>query len=110
MGGSLGCFFDAVPENRLRFMELGGIEKMMEAVKIHYDNPTAVLQPWYGFSSICYHPLTAKRCIDVGVIEHGLRSMRDHAKAYRVREEILQAFKAVQGNDVAYRLMLAQAG
>mmetsp|Transcript_110423 Transcript_110423/g.235871 ORF Transcript_110423/g.235871 Transcript_110423/m.235871 type:complete len:428 (-) Transcript_110423:71-1354(-) len=108
--GMAGCFFDAVPENRAKFMKLGGIEKLHAAFKRHYWNKEVIVQPSYAYSSVCYDKEVAVRCVEVGLIKDGVQAMRDHPDAFRVREELLQGFKALSVNYQEYTVLLVQEG
>jgi len=92
VGGHSGCFMDFTRDNRLRFKLYGGIEVLMDAIRNHMDHESPVLQAWFGFSSGTQEPNT-QHFVDAGGIELAVESFRRHPKAYRVREEIMQALR-----------------
>lgn len=108
--GLLGCLFDKVAENRIKFGQQGGVSyllSMLKQDKFYYNN-NVNLQVWYAFSAGCYD--NAVRFRDAGGIELGVRSMADFPAANRIREEVLQAFKGVSVHSQEMRELVAQAG
>mmetsp|Transcript_52906 Transcript_52906/g.106137 ORF Transcript_52906/g.106137 Transcript_52906/m.106137 type:complete len:303 (-) Transcript_52906:44-952(-) len=111
LGGIIGCFQDFQEENRIRMREAGGIKLLLDACGIngtHYSDAQAQFEVWCAFSS--YHQNDSyaefKR---LGGIESAVAIMRDHAKSYRVREEILQCTKGMLGKAL-YRKFFLEAG
>jgi len=94
IGGASGCFMDYSSANRARWASEGGIEVNMASIVRFFDNPEAVLQGWFAFSSGAQPPNT-ERFAEAGGIELAIRTMRAHAKSYRVREEVMQAMRQV---------------
>jgi hypothetical protein len=107
--GMAGCFFDAVPENRAIYMNLGGVEQQHAAFKRHYWHPN-VVGPAYAYSSVCYDKEVSRRCVEVGALEDGIQAMRDHPHTSRVREEFLQMTKALSVNWKEYSHRLVEVG
>jgi len=108
-GGNSGCFMDFSWENRKRFADHGGIEVMLAAIENHWNNSEVVVQSWYGFSSGTQAP-NAERFVKAGGLKSGVKCMRGHAKSYRVREEVMQAFRTPLMTNEAARTALADAG
>mmetsp|Transcript_90796 Transcript_90796/g.282888 ORF Transcript_90796/g.282888 Transcript_90796/m.282888 type:complete len:302 (-) Transcript_90796:157-1062(-) len=111
MGGTLGCFNDFCPENRVRMRLAGGVKLMLEQSGVNgtlYWNAGAQFSNWCGFSS--YHDKDSYvEFREFGGIESLIQVMKDHGKSYRVREEILQCTKGMAGMAV-YRVALVEAG
>lgn len=97
LGGLQGCFMDFSAANRLRWQQAGGIEANLQSIRNHYNNSAVVLQACYAFSSGTQEPNT-EAFVKAGAIDLLVQVMRDHPTGFRVREEIMQAMKAVGSN------------
>jgi len=96
--GLNGCFNDFSYTNRERWQKAGGITYNMETIRRHYNNSEVVLQCWFAFSSGTQAP-NQRAFVEAGGIEEGMRCMKDHKSYSRVREEIMQAMRAVGSCD-----------
>lgn len=108
-GGESGCFHDFSEDNRLRWQKAGGVEYNMQTILRHFNNSAVVEQCWYAFSSGTQRP-NEYRFVEDGGIELGIRSMREHARHGRIREETMQAMRAVGRAGADNRQHLAEAG
>jgi len=92
-----GCYQDLVMENRERMRMAGAIRMMFEACGEggrHFWDASAQFSVWCGFSS--FHSIeNYNEFRRLGGMRHTYVAFRDHAKSYRVREEILQAMKGI---------------
>mmetsp|Transcript_92446 Transcript_92446/g.270612 ORF Transcript_92446/g.270612 Transcript_92446/m.270612 type:complete len:512 (+) Transcript_92446:87-1622(+) len=92
-----GCYQDFAPENRARMRAAGAIRLMFEACGEggrHFWDAQAQFSVWCGFSSF-HTKENHEEFARQGGARHTYVVFRDHAKSYRVREEILQATKGV---------------
>lgn len=108
-GGSSGCFHDFSKENRLRWQKAGGVEYNMQTIRDHFNDSAVVEQCWFAFSSGTQYP-NEQRFVDAGGIELGVESMKAHGPDRRIREETMQAMRAVGVAKEEYRQRLADAG
>mmetsp|Transcript_90794 Transcript_90794/g.282881 ORF Transcript_90794/g.282881 Transcript_90794/m.282881 type:complete len:431 (-) Transcript_90794:46-1338(-) len=111
MGGTLGCFNDFCPENRVRMRLAGGVKLMLEQCGVngtHYWDAKAQLMTWCGFSSF-HDKDNLAEFRELGGIESSVQIMKDHPKSYRVREEVLMSTKGTAAK-AAYRIALVEAG
>mmetsp|Transcript_22980 Transcript_22980/g.48863 ORF Transcript_22980/g.48863 Transcript_22980/m.48863 type:complete len:415 (-) Transcript_22980:99-1343(-) len=108
-GGDSGCFHDFSKENRLRWQKAGGVEYNMQTILRHFNNSAVVEQCWFAFSSGTQTP-NEYRFVEDGGIELGVRCMREHGPERRIREETMQAMRAVGRAGADNRQHLAEAG
>jgi len=115
MGGSIGCFFDFVNENRAIARELGGIQLIIQNIKNNFHGQYSdwaydpVLQSLYALSSGCW--TNEDICVDEGFSELAIQLVHEHGTETKIAEETFQATKAIMSHpDDSYRQHLAQIG
>merc|ERR1719323_2140912 len=111
LGGSIGCYFDYVDENRRIAAELGGIKAIIQNIKNNFHGKYGewsyepVKQSLFALSSGCW--VNQDICFDEGFPELAVRLMAEHGHETKIAEETMQVTKALISRSDAYRQRLA---
>lgn len=90
-GGMVASLMDLSPENRQRFAEQGGIKLMLDGIDKNFNDPKLVVQGWYAIAAASQSPPFAKKFVEAKGIDYAIKSIQRHSKAFRVREEVMEA-------------------